>query len=486
MKTLSIILSVMISFLIFFSGCSSSEEEESSSDINKEQVEYYAEGIVNLIGAAMEGEELPPGATVEHDPDSLSMTLTLTNMEDTDKGFVVNGTINGQGTKSADRSTITLHYTGTLTLTGAEASSLALDMTVVLPWDESAGDFAGDPTSLTGTLTVDGTAYDLEEFDLLSGGGSSTSNPQFLIAGYRSDEQGKSVIPFSGDGSNWSYNLVGDRAEHLRGIECNASGDCVAVGDNGLVFYSSDGINWSAGTSLHADRLRGVAYGNNRWVMVGVSNDYSVGVIYYSDDGGATWKTGSSSDQFYNLGEVTYGNGIFIAVSQMAQQFWSSDGATWNQIDLQQSPSITNTSGPWLNDIVFDSNNTWVGVGENGLLLYTSDPTDDTAWHQANKPTAKALGAVDYGKGKYIAVSGENSNIPTMLKSADGQVWSEVTLPSDFMALSHPFVGIAYGNDLWVSVSGRGDYLISTDLGKTWNMVVKDAYGAYDVTYRQR
>jgi hypothetical protein len=56
--------------------------------------------------------------------------------------------------------------------------------------------------------------------------------------------------------------------DHLRGITYG-NGLFVAVGSDGTILTSPDGINWMARTSGTSNGLIGVAYGNGLFVAVG-------------------------------------------------------------------------------------------------------------------------------------------------------------------------------------------------------------------------
>jgi photosystem II stability/assembly factor-like uncharacterized protein len=81
----------------------------------------------------------------------------------------------------------------------------------------------------------------------------------------------------------------------------------VAVGDNGTILTSTDGVSWTRRTSPTTQGLYSVTYGNGLFVAVGNN-----GTILTSTDGvNWTQRTSGTSNDLYG---VTYGNGIFVAV----------------------------------------------------------------------------------------------------------------------------------------------------------------------------
>jgi hypothetical protein len=96
------------------------------------------------------------------------------------------------------------------------------------------------------------------------------------------------------------------------------------------------------------------------------------GEILTSPDG-ITWTTVANGGPGA-LGGVTYANGTFMAVGSLGQVLTSSHGDNWA---IRQLPSTHA-----VHSAAFDSaNNTWVVVGELGVI-YQSDPT-------TSKPTGK-------------------------------------------------------------------------------------------------
>jgi len=110
------------------------------------------------------------------------------------------------------------------------------------------------------------------------------------------------------------------------------NGKFVAVGDNGKMAYSSDGINWTATDSKFGTTpINGIAYGNNTFIAVGVS-----GKMAYSSDG-VNWTAVTdskfSTDTFHQIWSITWGNGKFVAGGNYGEMAYSSDGVNWTATD---------------------------------------------------------------------------------------------------------------------------------------------------------
>ncbi|MBB1077631.1 DUF1566 domain-containing protein, partial [Rhodoferax sp. 4810] len=122
---------------------------------------------------------------------------------------------------------------------------------------------------------------------------------------------------------------------------------------------------------------------------------------------GSDWQVISSSGT--GLKAVTYGDGLFVAVSNTRPILISTDGVTWTAPD--EPP---------------DSNN---------------------------------LLSVTWGGGQFVAV-GESGAIAT---STDGSNWS------DLIVGSNDLYDVAWGGDRFVAVGGSGTILTSFDGGDTWD-----------------
>ena len=96
----------------------------------------------------------------------------------------------------------------------------------------------------------------------------------------------------------------------------------VAVGDNGAVYTSTDGVNWKRQVSL-GQWLRGVAFGNGTFVAVGES-----GLIATSPDG-TNW-TSRASGTTTNLNRVAFTGNFFTAVGEGGVALTSTNkGSSW-------------------------------------------------------------------------------------------------------------------------------------------------------------
>ncbi len=229
----------------------------------------------------------------------------------------------------------------------------------------------------------------------------------------------------------------------LYGITYGA-GLFVAVGDNGVILTSPDGVTWTARASGITYPLRGVAFGNSAYVAVGMS-----GNILTSPDG-ILWTARNSliTDNIYG---IAYGNGIFVAVGGQANPvtgafsrtiLTSPDGITWTIRLSDQTVSVVPAG-------VIYGNTTFVTVGQGGTVLYS---TNGVSWTPGNTGVASDLKGITYGNGDFVTVGAR------ILSSQAGASWSDVTPGLTFSYLS----GVTFNNGNFIAVG-----LNSAVLGNT-------------------
>jgi hypothetical protein len=157
----------------------------------------------------------------------------------------------------------------------------------------------------------------------------------------------------------------------------------IAVANYGQMAQSPDGINWTAVSSSvfetgeNGDHIVSIAAnGSGTWVA-GAYN----GNIYYSSNNGISWsKKGdaSSSDSktgfSYDVNDVAYGGGKFVAVSGMAEAGYSTDGAAWTKSVPNPLYESLSTKGDFSCAAYGNGRFVAAGVDKNDVpaMIYTS------------------------------------------------------------------------------------------------------------------
>jgi hypothetical protein len=233
----------------------------------------------------------------------------------------------------------------------------------------------------------------------------------------------------------------------------------VSVGDNGVVISSLDGESWTTQTSGTTQTLRGVAYGNNKYVAVGFS-----GTIITSNIDGTSW-TKQTSGTKTNLFGATYGNNQYVAVGYTGTILTSPDGVTWTT----QTSGTTNN----LSDVTY-ANGQYVVVGDSGTIITSPDGTN---WTAQTSSSQNSLISIIYANNQYVAVGMSG----TIITSPDGTNWS-----TQNSGINGTYIAdIAYGSNGFVAVGSLGRMTTSPN-GTTWTLqptVIDSSYGYNGIVY---
>jgi peptidoglycan/xylan/chitin deacetylase (PgdA/CDA1 family) len=211
-----------------------------------------------------------------------------------------------------------------------------------------------------------------------------------------------------------------------------------------IVYNSfSCGKSWSTANYSGSDIFNAVAYGNSRFVGVGIG-----GVIQTSTDG-INWSAQSpgNDNDLHDLHGIVFGNNKFVAVGNAGMILTSPDGISWT---TQSSGTTTQ-----INAVTYDSGK-FVAVGDNGIILTSPD---GIGWTTRSSGTNAVLSRITFGSDKFVAVGIGG----IILTSPDGIGW---TLRSS--GTNNSLYGIAYGNSQFAAVGSAGVILTSPD-GINWN-----------------
>ena len=90
---------------------------------------------------------------------------------------------------------------------------------------------------------------------------------------------------------------------------------------------SPDGITWTGRYAAQANSWRSVTFGNGLFVAVS-SNAASGNTRAMTSPDGIIWTSRTTPSQVSSLYSVTYGNGLFVAIT-VSKVVASADGITW-------------------------------------------------------------------------------------------------------------------------------------------------------------
>ncbi len=216
----------------------------------------------------------------------------------------------------------------------------------------------------------------------------------------------------STDGVNWTLRLESrydDPIGPLNGVHW-AAGLFVVVGDNGAIFTSPDGLAWTRAPAPTTQHLRAVAHNGTRWVAVGAG-----GVAVTSLDG-LSWQAGSTGSTATFNG-IVHDGAHFIATGSGGAIRRSADGSTWTAV----TSGVTTT----LYAVAHGGRRYVVGTTNRNLLV----STDGVVWSTlplpfASKSSSNTRGVAYFeGLGFVACFYDDDIGRTRLLRSSDGLAW---------------------------------------------------------------
>ena len=235
--------------------------------------------------------------------------------------------------------------------------SVAYDGSSTLVAVGNSGTILSSSDGTTWTSRTSGTSDNITNVFYKTGGG-------FVATG------GNGLLIISADGTTWTSKTSGcGMTEDMWAINLE-SNIGVIIGDNGSIYTSSDRgdscTKRSSGTTVEFNEL---LYGNSTFVAVGYN-----GTVLTSSDG-ITWvsRTSSTTNNLYGGTYTTTntdGEKEFVLVGESGKIISSENGNSWTTVS---PPSIT--TGDLYG--IARSNKTWVVVGASGYIASISDGESD-------------------------------------------------------------------------------------------------------------
>lgn len=232
------------------------------------------------------------------------------------------------------------------------------------------------------------------------------------------------------------------------------------------------GYTWETGVSGTTTGFRSICFGNNRWIAVG--NGSGSGEIGESLDGKSWSLTQENSATYYSLDNVAYGNGTFVALSQLGILV-STDGLSWSPGSVTSPDSSTYPQG--LTASVY-GNGLWVAVDnlfftEEGWGILTS--TDGVSWNETILSGSYAQPtAITYGNGTYVIVGYGG----LLLTSPDGANWTNRSFTT-----GQAMTGVTYAGGKFVAVANNGQILTAADATGQWTATSVSVNGFNAIGY---
>ena len=245
-----------------------------------------------------------------------------------------------------------------------------------------------------------------------SGGVSTDTLKDVIYASGRFIAVGSSYFLMSPDGVSWSR-VSGGTNVYYSAIASGAGGRLVAVGERydfarrqwiGGGGTSIDGVSWTAcALQTQAGRFTSVAFGGGKFVAVGTD-----GRIAYSVDG-LNW-TEATSGSSQRLDRVRYNAGMFVVVGNAGTLLTSVDGIAWQNRSVVSPYSLSSLvyhAGQWL-------------LGPNTQDLWTSP--NAIAW--TREPQARGINWLNLShSGRLVLAPGYGE-----ISIAEDGTWTSVAL----------------------------------------------------------
>ena len=332
--------------------------------------------------------------------------------------------------------------------------------------------------TITGLLTA--------PFNDLTSGSTSTG---FYVAVGNNDPTngGGSTILYSTNGTSWNTTSGTNFGYSGNGIAYGngrwvAVGIGISSGGGNTILTSTDGINWTTTTgTLFGYSGNGIAYGNGRWVAVGQGTS-STTILTSAD--GINWSTTTGSRFGYSGNGIAYGNGRWVAVGQDSilgggnSTLTSTDGINW-----------TTTTGTQINygarSVGYNGTGVWVAGGV-GQIVRSSDGINWSATYSGDFQIMN----VSYQNNSWIVTGGGGANANNdIATSPDGTTWTFYSAFSN-LPISHLNLSVLYANNQWILLTNISTATISTNssltaAGNSWSTVsgIKFNYQASGIVY---
>jgi len=295
-------------------------------------------------------------------------------------------------------SSLSARSSGTFTVNGNDSNG----DTLAYFWDANDGAVNNNATSITHTWTVGGT-YTLNATVSDMKGGTVTVSKTVTV-----------TDPLD----TWTAHSIGT-TDDLQDVVWG-KGRFVSAEYWGGVYASWDGNTWTKSNDPPAfDSQPRLAFGSNVFVVAGKIDNATAAQICWSADG-RLWNQAAFPNGVPQIQEVTFGNGVFLAVADGGTVLRSADGKTWTLTSVGGSPNFRH--------IAWDGS-AWIAVAMNAAqsrpeVVWTS--LDGVAWTQRS-----ALG-VDtfrvYGSGGVMYALGWYAGV--MYSTDHGITWQSAAMPA--------------------------------------------------------
>lgn len=236
----------------------------------------------------------------------------------------------------------------------------------------------------------------------------------------------------------------------LRGVTYGG-GVFVAVGEAGKIITSANGTSWTTRTSGTSQHFNRIGFASGRFTAVAEN-----GACYSSTNSGVNWfqeSTGALNDLFYAATSVS--NRFVVGDSEVRVQF---NGGVWNDALKMAGGPV-----PWTYYAATRTPDFMLIAGRTGLMEegYADSQSDSVTWRAGDDSVRSWLWDVTCPTNLYVAV-GDRATVMTSLNGVD---WKLELVPE--AVTNSIFLGVGGNANLLVAAGDRGALAISPNTGES-------------------
>lgn len=275
------------------------------------------------------------------------------------------------------------------------------------------------------------------------------------------------LIRISRDGLNWTHSYSGTNVELYKVIW--AKGKYIVVGEMGTILSSVDGEKWTKAYSATDSTLTGVRWVGNKFIVNGQEN-----IILTSEDG-LIWVPSEIPYVQYLL-RAAWNGKKYISADRGMKILASTDGLEWQS--LQQVENNNSLRIEWI--VWNGSKFLAVGVkyrtkGDLAQTIVSMVSDDGITWKVGNHTEIEAPVNVMWNGSQFIIISSKGG----ILASEDGINWSK--LVPDYVGFDHASItDVVWGLGKYVCIIDNKQLIASEDC-ISWMTYLPSREGLVDI-----
>jgi hypothetical protein len=251
----------------------------------------------------------------------------------------------------------------------------------------------------------------------------------------------------AGTGINWSFVRGTGLSISVRGLAYGNNRYVIGGSGGGITgfYYSTDARNWERVDNHPFASINGLAFGGGTFIAVG-----GQGKMARSTDG-VTWTAVTNPFGTTNINDVVFSNNMFVAVGAGGRIIYAqaNNPTTWTNV-------ANTTFGTTAIRGIANNGNTWIAVGDDGKMAISTN--NCSTWTTVNSGTRVRINSITFGNGRWVVATNDS-----IRSSTNGTTWS-----SNYTTDDNGFNNVYFGNGRFLAGGmANGLIMYSTD-GVTW------------------